>query len=107
MIGFKRLILEGLKNPRAVIQLISHLPQLLKLYSRLLKDPRVPLHLKAMVILAIVYLISPIDLIPDFLIPILGHFDDLLILMFSLRLFLKKCPREVLLEHVQQIESEG
>lgn len=107
MIGFKRLLLEGLKNPRAAIQFITYLPQFIKLYARLLKDARVPLYLKALVVLAFLYLISPIDLFPDFLAPILGHVDDVLILMFTLRFFLKKCPREVVMEHVQQIESEG
>ncbi|HEX9652960.1 MAG TPA: DUF1232 domain-containing protein [bacterium] len=106
MIGFKRLLLEGLKNPRGAIAFLTYLPQFIRLYARLLKDPRVPIYLKCVVILALLYLISPIDLFPDFLVPILGHLDDLLILSFSLRYFLKKCPRELVLEHVQQIESE-
>ncbi len=107
MSAFKRLFLYGLKNPVNAIQLIAHLPQFIKLYVRLFKDRRVPVYLKAIVVLAFVYLISPIDLFPDFLVPVLGHLDDLFILTLTLRLFLKKCPREVLMEHVRQIESEG
>lgn len=107
MIGFRRLLLDGLKNPRGAIQAIVYLPKFVRLYTRLLRDPRVPFYLKALVFLAFLYLISPIDLFPDFLLPILGHVDDLFILIFSLRLFLKKCPREVLMEHVQRIEAEG
>jgi uncharacterized membrane protein YkvA (DUF1232 family) len=107
MIGFGRLFLQGIKNPRDFIRLISFLPQFVKLYARLYKDPRVPLYLKVLLILAFVYLISPVDLVPDFLVPILGQIDDLFILMIVLRFFLKKCPRDVLMEHVRQVEDEG
>jgi len=107
MIGFKRLLLEGIKNPRRAIHVVVYLPKFVKLYTRLLRDPRVPFYLKAMVFLAFLYLISPIDLFPDFVLPFLGLVDDLFILIFSLRLLLKKCPRDVLMEHVQRIEAEG
>jgi uncharacterized membrane protein YkvA (DUF1232 family) len=107
MIGFKRLFLEGVKNPRAALQFIVYLPQFIKLYARLIKDPRVPFYLKAVLFLAFLYFIAPIDLFPDFLIPILGHLDDLLVLSFSLRWFLKRCPRDVVMEHVKQMVSEA
>ncbi len=107
MSGFKRLFLEGLKNPRGALQLIYYLPQFIKLYARLIKDPRVPFYLKALLLLAFLYFISPIDLFPDFLLPIFGYLDDLFVLSFSLRWFLKKCPREVVMEHVKQIELEA
>ncbi|MFQ5707345.1 MAG: YkvA family protein [bacterium] len=66
-----------------------------------------PFHLKALLIIAVVYLISPLDLLPDFLIPIVGSLDDFIILWFALRFFFKRCPREVLLEHVRRIEAES
>lgn len=107
MVRFRRIFLQGIKNPKGFIQVISHLPQFVKLYSRLFKDPRVPIYLKILLLLAILYLISPIDLLPDFFVPILGQIDDLFILWIALRFFLKKCPRDVLMEHVRQIEAEG
>ena len=47
-------------------------------YQQLAKDPRTPWLSKLLIGLAIAYLLSPIDLIPDF-IPVLGHLDDLLL----------------------------
>jgi len=106
MTGFRRVFLEGIKDPKGFIQLIAYLPQFLKLYSRLFKDPRVPIHLKVLLLFAFIYLVTPIDIFPDFFVPILGQIDDLFILIIALKFFLKKCPGDVLMEHVMQIEAE-
>lgn len=50
----------------------------LNYYRCVLADPRVPQCSRWLLRLAIAYLASPIDLIPDF-IPIIGHLDDLII----------------------------
>ena len=47
-------------------------------YKRLSTDPRTPKISKWLIVIAIAYLISPIDIIPNF-IPILGQLDDLII----------------------------
>ena len=70
----------------------------LKLASRLLRDPRVPMPLKVIPGLAAAYLLSPIDFIPD-IIPGLGQLDDLAVLVFSLELFIRLCPAPVQLHH--------
>lgn len=49
---------------------------------------RAPWYVKILVVLATVYLLSPIDLIPDF-IPVIGHLDDLLIAGALLKLLTK------------------
>lgn len=66
----------------------------MKVYQLVLKDPRVPWPSKWLLGLAMGYLLSPIDLIPDF-IPILGHVDDLIIVPVLLTLALKFIPKEV------------
>lgn len=43
------------------------------------RDPRVPWHVKALAVLVAAYVLSPIDLIPDF-IPVLGFLDELILL---------------------------
>ena len=55
---------------------ITLIPNFLKLLFRLFKDGRVPATEKAFLIGAIAYVISPIDLIPD-VIPFVGQVDDL------------------------------
>jgi len=103
-IKFGRLLQKGLKNPVDFFRIILNLPKFIKLYYRLFHDRRVPLHLKLILILALVYVISPIDLIPDWLLPFFGHVDDLIILIASLRYFLRNSPPEVVQEHVERIE---
>lgn len=106
MIGFRKLVIEGIKNPRNFFQIIAHLPQFIKLYYRLFKDPRVPLYLKFLLVVALLYVFSPIDIIPDFF-QLIGQVDDLVILLLILKFFLKRCPRDVLMEHVRAVEAEG
>ena len=52
------------------------LPDIIRLARRLLADPRTPLRHRAGLVLLIVWLVSPIDLLPEFL-PGIGPLDDL------------------------------
>ena len=58
------------------------LPFWIKLIWRLFKDRRVPFLIKLIPVAAFVYLISPLDFLPDLLIPVFGFADDLAILFF-------------------------
>ncbi|MBO0722329.1 MAG: DUF1232 domain-containing protein [Blastocatellia bacterium] len=80
---------------RSAIMLI---PNFLKLLFRLFKDPRVPLTEKALLIGAIAYVISPIDLIPDF-IPFVGDVDDLYLVSLVILRMLARTEGDVLQEH--------
>ena len=59
-------------------ELLRALPDLGRLLVRLVADPILPRAAKIALGAALVYLASPIDLIPDF-IPFVGYIDDLLI----------------------------
>ncbi len=59
-------------------QLLRALPDLVRLIARLVGDPLLPRAAKIALGAAMVYLASPIDLIPDF-IPLVGYLDDLLL----------------------------
>ncbi len=62
-----------------------------------LKDPRTPWYARAFIAVVVAYILSPIDLIPDF-IPVLGYIDDLLVLPAGIYITLKMIPRDVLEE---------
>jgi uncharacterized membrane protein YkvA (DUF1232 family) len=73
-------------------------PRLVKLLWRLARDPRVPPRAKATLFFLAGYLISPIDVIPDFL-PGIGQVDDIVVVAFALDQMLNRVPEEVVLEH--------
>jgi uncharacterized membrane protein YkvA (DUF1232 family) len=62
-----------------------------RLALRLLREPRVPMVAKAVPVLAALYLISPLDVVPDFL-PALGQLDDLGVIIAALELFVRLSP---------------
>ena len=60
----------------------------------LLRDRRVPLYVKAIPLFLGLYLISPIDIIPDF-IPVVGFLDDVLITLLAFFLIFKLTSENV------------
>jgi uncharacterized membrane protein YkvA (DUF1232 family) len=74
----------------------------LKLVYRLLLDARVPIYLKLLPFAGLLYLISPLDFIPD-VIPILGQMDDLGVIMLSMTMFVKMCPPYLVALHRQAL----
>lgn len=74
------------------------IPNFVKLLYRLFKDNRVPLAEKAFLTGAIVYVISPLDLIPDVL-PFIGQVDDLYLVGLTLIRLLGRTPANVIDEH--------
>jgi uncharacterized membrane protein YkvA (DUF1232 family) len=68
-----------------------------RLAWKLLRDPRVPTATKLIPGLAVVYFLSPIDLLPlDAVLPGIGHLDDAAVLLLALRLFIQLAPKDVL-----------
>ena len=65
------------------------------------RDPRTPWYAKGLAILIVVYALSPIDLIPDF-IPILGYLDDLLLVPLGIWIALRIIPPQVMADARQQ-----
>jgi uncharacterized membrane protein YkvA (DUF1232 family) len=81
---------------------VAQLPSFVKLFSRLVNDSRVGLTPKLVLVGILLYLISPTDLVPDFLFGF-GQIDDLLVIFFGAKLFLRLCPKEIVQEHVRSI----
>lgn len=74
------------------------LPNLVKLLSRMIRDPRVPRRRKLVAGVVMGYLVSPIDLIPD-IVPVLGQADDVLLVAFAIRHLMEGAGDEIVLEH--------
>ena len=74
----------------------------LRLAARLLRDPQVPGWLKALPVLGVFYVVSPIDLVPD-LFPVIGQMDDLAIILMAVEALKRFAPRHVVAHHEAQI----
>ncbi|MFQ5665196.1 MAG: YkvA family protein [Candidatus Binatia bacterium] len=88
------------------VRFMRYLPQFVQLYWRLLRDPRVSVWPKALLLLSVLYVLSPVDILPDVM-PLLGQADDLVLVIVVCRLFMYMCPREVVQEHVRRIDAEA
>jgi len=83
---------------RTVLHYIRQLPNFVRLLFGLITDPRVATVDKLLVFGAIAYIITPIDLIPDF-IPFIGEVDDVYLLVIALQRLISNAGRLVLLDH--------
>jgi uncharacterized membrane protein YkvA (DUF1232 family) len=83
---------------RFVTDAATTIPNMVKLLYRLLRDPRVPRRTKLVVGAAVAYLVSPIDLIPEF-VPVIGLADDLLLMAFAINHMVETAGEDVVLEH--------
>lgn len=95
--------LEGtaLTRPRAreiLSEIAFFLPRFVVLLKRLIGDSRVPRRNKWIAGAVILYLVSPIDVIPDF-IPGLGQLDDVVVVLLALHGLLNRVDEAVIVEH--------
>jgi uncharacterized membrane protein YkvA (DUF1232 family) len=77
--------------------LASFFPACVTLARRLRRDPRVPRSAKIAVAIAVVWVLSPVDLVPEFL-PVIGPLDDVLVVVLALRYAGRRVPRQVIEE---------
>ena len=83
--------------PGPLRELARLIPDCVTTVRRLRRDPRVPRRAKVAVMLAGVWLASPIDLLPEFL-PVIGPLDDVVVVAVALRYAARQVPRQVLLD---------
>lgn len=75
------------------------IPNFIKLFARLARDPRVSTVDKAIVGAVLVYLVSPVDLIPDWVVPVVGQLEDVYLLALALSRLVNNAGVEVLMDH--------
>jgi uncharacterized membrane protein YkvA (DUF1232 family) len=85
-------------------RLVVRLPTYARLVWGIVRDPRTPIGLKALLGAALAYVVTPVDLIPD-AIPIIGQADDLTVLLLVLDLFIQNAPAEVRGEHMARARN--
>lgn len=90
-------VLAARLPPGLLRDLAGFLPACVVLVRTLRRDPRVPRAAKVAVVFAGLWVVSPIDLIPEFL-PVIGPLDDVVVVALALRYAARKVPREVLME---------
>jgi uncharacterized membrane protein YkvA (DUF1232 family) len=83
--------------PGAAKDLASVLPACVTTARRLRRDPRVPWRAKIAVGFAALWVLSPVDLIPEFL-PAVGPLDDVIVVAIAFRYAAHQVPRQVLAE---------
>jgi len=83
-----------------IVEYAMMVPDIVALLWRLFKDKRVSFKAKMMVGGMLAYVVSPIDIIPDF-IPLIGHVDDVAIAFFGLNAIINEVPEEIILENWQ------
>ena len=82
----------------AAKELALLVPNLVLLFKDLLRDPEVPRGPKIALAIGVVWLISPIDLLPEFL-PVLGPVDDAVVAALVLRYLVKRAGAGVVRSH--------
>ena len=87
-------VASWLSRPGLLRTLLSQV----RLALRLLREPRVPLLTKLVPTLGALYVISPLDLVPDFL-PVIGQLDDLALMLVAIEVFLRLCPASATAVH--------
>ncbi len=78
--------------------LLLFLPNMVKLFGKLLTDKRVPTTEKLLVVGALAYVVMPLDFIPDF-IPFVGQVDDIYLVALTLLRLISRTDEKVISEH--------
>jgi uncharacterized membrane protein YkvA (DUF1232 family) len=77
-------LLAGSRDRVRMRDALRLLPDLVRLLARLAKDPAMPRRLHVVMVVLLVYLASPLDLVPD-VIPVIGYLDDVVLVLLVLR----------------------
>lgn len=91
------ILLAGRLPPGLAKDLSGFRPACVTTARRLRRDPRVPPRAKVAVAVAGLWVLSPIDLIPEFL-PVIGPLDDVVVVALALRYAARQVPRAALEE---------
>ncbi len=95
---------RGIKSVGEKAGALAEIIKNAKLVWRLMMDPRIPVWLKAIPPATLLYLLFPIDVLPDPLLG-LGQLDDIAVILLGVKLFIELCPQEIVRQHLRQMSS--
>jgi uncharacterized membrane protein YkvA (DUF1232 family) len=88
------------------LPVVMRTPAYGRLVAELALDGRVHWSRKVVLGIAGAYILSPIDLVPDF-IPFISRVDDVMVTIIALDLFLEGVPRELMIEKMYTLGIDG
>jgi uncharacterized membrane protein YkvA (DUF1232 family) len=88
-------VVEGFRD-------LAHVPSMGRLFLSLFTDGRVPLWLKICAGAGAIYVVSPLDIIPDTVTGI-GYLDDIIMVVLLLQTFIEMSPDHVVQEHCARL----
>ena len=98
LLSWAALVVLAQRLPPGLLRdLAGLLPACVATARHLRADPRVPTRVKWAVVLAGLWVLSPVDLIPEF-VPVIGPLDDVVVVALALRYAARRIPRQVLEE---------
>jgi len=95
------------KPPRSLLESLNILREIIRqgrLVWKLLLDRRVPAGVKLIPLAVLVYILSPIDFLPDVILG-LGQLDDLTVLILGLNMFLRMCPPGIVQQYREKMKA--
>ena len=95
---------RGEDSPMEKIGLLTSVIRNLRLAWRLVRDGRVPLWAKSVLAMGVVYIVFPLDFVPDYVLG-LGQLDDVGVALLCFKLFLSLCPPGMVQEHLRQMDA--
>jgi len=96
LLAIAALVIAGRRTHAKELAML--LPNLLSLLRGMIRDPRVGRFDKFLLIVAVAWVASPIDLIPEF-IPVFGPLDDVVVVALILRRLVRRAGPEVVSDH--------
>lgn len=90
-------VLAARLPPGLLREVVGFLPACVETARRLRRHPSVPRRARVAMVVAIVWVLSPIDLVPEFL-PVIGPLDDVVAVVLLFRYAARSVPRRVLLD---------
>lgn len=90
-------------DPNKGMTILTEFIKRFRLVWLLFTDKRVPIWIKSILPLSLLYLVSPVDFLPDFILG-LGQLDDLGVILLGMALFVKLCPVDIVEYYLNQLE---